>query len=88
MLTPPPTHHSYAACFKVAIDLGFNEIAIIPHIDDGRSLGGWRNTLLFDPTVPYGGFSYNEVVLWPLVDAAKQSLKPDTKVCVWCVGLV
>lgn len=36
------------------------DLAIHARVDDGRSLGGWRNTLDFDPLQPYYNYSYFE----------------------------
>eukprot|EP01025_Chloroclados_australasicus_P046899 TRINITY_DN5193_c0_g1_i10.p1 TRINITY_DN5193_c0_g1~~TRINITY_DN5193_c0_g1_i10.p1 ORF type:complete len:291 (-),score=43.53 TRINITY_DN5193_c0_g1_i10:66-938(-) len=66
-------------CFQYAIDRGL-DISLSPHLDDGLELGGWRNTLRFDPLVPYGGFSYADIMLYPLADALAATAKPDTKI--------
>ncbi len=46
--------------------------AVNARVDDGRALGGWRNTLNFDPAQRYGRFSYEEAILNPLADAMIQ----------------
>jgi hypothetical protein len=43
-------------------------IAVNARVDDGRSLGGWRNTLKFNPKQRYGRYSYEEIILNPLAD--------------------
>lgn len=64
---------AHAACFKYAFDRGIVRISITPHIDDGNGLGGWRQTIVFDPIAKYGGFSYNDVrMCW-------------RRVCRWCI---
>lgn len=55
---------AHAACFKYAFERGIVRISITPHIDDGNGLGGWRQTIVFDPIVKYGGYSYNDVRHW------------------------
>ena len=55
------------SCMKYAASKGLN-IAVNAHVDDGRALGGWRNTIKFDPTKKYGTYSYEEIILNPLAD--------------------
>ena len=55
------------ACMKYAASKGFS-LAVNARVDDGRSLGGWRNTLNFSPVEKYGAFTYEEAVLNPLAD--------------------
>eukprot|EP00887_Chlorella_sp_A99_P008196 scaffold12.g8196.t1 len=45
-----------ATCMRTAVDHGF-DLAVNMHVDDATNggLGGWRNTLEFDPTTPYSG---------------------------------
>ena len=31
-------------------------IALNARVDDGRALGGWRNTIRFNPLEPYGNY--------------------------------
>ncbi|KAL6772121.1 hypothetical protein ACKKBG_A29000 [Auxenochlorella protothecoides x Auxenochlorella symbiontica] len=66
-------------CMKHAVDLGF-DIAINSRVDDGRALGGWRNTLDFDPLEISENWSYLEAVLYPLADAVRLAAKPSTRV--------
>eukprot|EP01025_Chloroclados_australasicus_P033446 TRINITY_DN3411_c0_g1_i2.p2 TRINITY_DN3411_c0_g1~~TRINITY_DN3411_c0_g1_i2.p2 ORF type:complete len:362 (-),score=59.47 TRINITY_DN3411_c0_g1_i2:442-1527(-) len=66
-------------CFEYAIDHGLS-ISLSPHLDDGLEQGGWRNTLRFDPLVPYGNYSYADIMLYPLADALSSVLTPSTKV--------
>lgn len=54
-------------CMKYAASKGLN-LAINARVDDGRSLGGWRNTLDFSPIRKYGKYSYEEAILNPLAD--------------------
>jgi hypothetical protein len=54
-------------CMQYAASKGLN-IAVNARVDDGRSLGGWRNTLKFNPTQKYGKYSYEEIILNPLAD--------------------
>jgi hypothetical protein len=58
-------------CFLVAMRAGARTIAIRPHLDSGKGDGAWRNSLLLEPSVAYGGggLSYEDVVLNPLADA-------------------
>lgn len=44
-----PPQHATAKGFSLSLNV---------RVDDGRALGGWRNTLDFDPLHRYGGFSY------------------------------
>lgn len=55
------------ACMKYAASKGLN-LAVNARVDDGRSLGGWRNTLDFSPALKYGKYSYEEAILNPLAD--------------------
>ncbi|KDD73735.1 hypothetical protein H632_c1882p0, partial [Helicosporidium sp. ATCC 50920] len=70
---------NFGKCIKRAADLGLN-IAINARVDDGRSLGGWRNTIDFSPTEKLGAWSYVSAILYPIVDAIKLGANPDTKV--------
>lgn len=78
---------SLAACLKVATDRGF-DISVNLHVDDATKggLGGWRNTLNFNPVEPYSGVSYVEAVLNPIADAISSALKSDTQVWVTMQG--
>ena len=55
------------ACMKYASSKGLN-LAVNARVDDGRSLGGWRNTLDFSPVEKYGKYTYEEAILHPLAD--------------------
>jgi hypothetical protein len=54
-------------------------VALNVRVDDGKGLGGWRNTLDFDPTRRYGKFSYEEAILAPLADAAAAAARPGAR---------
>lgn len=56
------------------------ELAVNARVDDGRALGGWRNTLNFSPTQTYGAFSYESAVLNPLADALAAAAAPGAPV--------
>eukprot|EP01023_Acetabularia_acetabulum_P020487 TRINITY_DN2065_c0_g1_i6.p1 TRINITY_DN2065_c0_g1~~TRINITY_DN2065_c0_g1_i6.p1 ORF type:complete len:499 (+),score=61.21 TRINITY_DN2065_c0_g1_i6:25-1521(+) len=66
-------------CFQYAIDKGLS-ISLSPHLDDGLETGVWRNTLRLDPLVPYGGYSYAEIMLYPLADALKATANANTQI--------
>eukprot|EP01025_Chloroclados_australasicus_P063457 TRINITY_DN839_c0_g1_i1.p1 TRINITY_DN839_c0_g1~~TRINITY_DN839_c0_g1_i1.p1 ORF type:complete len:461 (+),score=39.69 TRINITY_DN839_c0_g1_i1:187-1569(+) len=66
-------------CFQYAINKGL-DIALSPHLDDGLELGGWRNTIRFDPLTQYGGFSYADIMLYPLADALAATATSNTKI--------
>lgn len=69
------------ACFKTAVDLGF-DLTVNARVDDGRALGGWRNTLAFDPQKEYNGFSYETGILQPLVDVMLEAAGPSTQLAI------
>jgi hypothetical protein len=60
-----------AGCLKKADDLGFTKIQITPHLDDGNVTAAWRNKLFLDPLQNYGGQSYQEFHINPLLSAIK-----------------
>eukprot|EP01025_Chloroclados_australasicus_P021362 TRINITY_DN2248_c0_g1_i2.p1 TRINITY_DN2248_c0_g1~~TRINITY_DN2248_c0_g1_i2.p1 ORF type:complete len:458 (+),score=41.31 TRINITY_DN2248_c0_g1_i2:706-2079(+) len=66
-------------CFQYAINKGL-DITLSPHLDDGLELGGWRNTIRFDPMTKYGGFSYADIMIYPLADALAATANANTKV--------
>eukprot|EP01024_Parvocaulis_polyphysoides_P038886 TRINITY_DN3511_c0_g2_i1.p1 TRINITY_DN3511_c0_g2~~TRINITY_DN3511_c0_g2_i1.p1 ORF type:complete len:548 (-),score=70.28 TRINITY_DN3511_c0_g2_i1:1419-2846(-) len=66
-------------CFGYAINNGLS-ISLSPHLDDGLELGGWRNTIPFDPLQPYGNYTYADILLYPLADAIAATAKLGTKV--------
>lgn len=76
---------NFGGCMQHAVDLGF-DITLNVHVDDGRQLGGWRNTLDFDPLETYGGTSYLESVLYPLVDSLASAVKSDSAVSIVLQG--
>lgn len=53
-------------------------IQVLLHIDSQETT--WRNVVNFDPLKQYGGFSYEDVVVRPAVDAVRTTTKPSTKV--------
>ena len=65
-------------CFARAVSYNLS-IAITPQIEDGTGNNIWRNTLLFDPLVPYQQYSYMDVMLQPLADAVQRVLSNDAK---------
>ncbi|KAI8464122.1 MAG: hypothetical protein J3K34DRAFT_396852 [Monoraphidium minutum] len=74
-------------CFRAAVDAGFTLIRVLPHVDifevdaSGRQKGTlWRNVVRFDPLAKYDGFSYEDVLLNPGMEAFKAVAKTDTSV--------
>ncbi|PNW74409.1 hypothetical protein CHLRE_13g607400v5 [Chlamydomonas reinhardtii] len=65
-------------CFRRAVEEGLG-VSLVPHLDDGGKTAAWRNGLVFNPNKAYGGLSYAQVMLEPLVDALAAALaaKPD-----------
>jgi hypothetical protein len=61
----------FGQCLQKAADMGF-DIEINLRIDDGRSLEGWRNTLLMSPTEKYGNYSYETAFINPMLDLLEQ----------------
>ena len=58
-------------CLQKAHDL-FDEVLVSPHLDDGTKTMHWRNMLMFDPLQKDAhGFTYWDVMLGPIFDAAK-----------------
>lgn len=70
---------SIGPCMKYAADKGLN-VAVNARVDDGRSLGGWRNTLDFSPTQRSGQYTYEEAILNPLADMLASAAQPGTQV--------
>ena len=66
-------------CLQYAADKGLG-IAVNARVDDGLSLGGWRNTLVFDPLEHYGNYSYLKAILYPLADAVRLAMDNGTHV--------
>ena len=66
------------ACMARAVAANLS-VALNVRVDDGAALGGWRNTLDFDPTRRYGKFSYEEAILTPLADAAAAAAHPGAR---------
>ena len=62
--TPPP--------IQLAVDRG-HDISVNLHVDDATlgGLGGWRNTLNFDPTQPYSGVRWGS---WAAVQGGARRL--------------
>jgi hypothetical protein len=61
----------FGQCLQKAADMGF-DLEINLRIDDGRTLEGWRNTILFSPTEVYGNYSYETAFIDPVVDLLTQ----------------
>lgn len=57
----------FVPCLQHAVQLGFTGIAFTPHLDP--TTGGWRNAMLINPLMKYGGFSYTDIMLLPLAQA-------------------
>jgi mannan endo-1,4-beta-mannosidase len=55
-------------------------IAILPHIDAGGKIQQWRNWVVFDPTEPYAGYSYVDLMLGTIADALAESVMPTTRI--------
>lgn len=66
------------SCISHATNLGF-DIAVNTRVDDGRQLGGWRNTINFNPLKKYGNYSYLEAILYPIADALLAATTPLTR---------
>ena len=55
-------------CLGFAKNSGL-QVLITPHLDTvDSSSGHWRNNLVFDPLQKFGGYSYKEVMLDPIVN--------------------
>lgn len=76
---PPSLLLLFCVFIQYAADKGLN-LAVNARVDDGRSLGGWRNTLDFDPTKKYGSYSYEEVVINPIADMLAAAAAPNTQI--------
>jgi hypothetical protein len=66
-------------CMHRAVHHGL-DLAVIPHLDDGRFAGAWRNSLIFDPTAHYAGYSYGDVLLYPLARAMRDTMSGTTRI--------
>jgi len=66
-------------CFRYAVAKGIEGIQVLNHID-AHEHEAWRNTLDFDPTVRYGGWAYEDIVMRPAGDALRTATRPETKV--------
>jgi hypothetical protein len=67
------------ACMARAVAHGMH-LAVVPHLDDGAGQGVWRNSVVFEPTAKHGGFSYADVLLYPLARAIRDTMAPTTRV--------
>lgn len=76
----PPLPPLSRSSLQHAVDLGFDHLTLDARVDDGLALGGWRNTLSFDPLEVYGNYSYLEAILFPLAHAAAGVLGRGAKV--------
>ncbi|PNH07449.1 hypothetical protein TSOC_006094 [Tetrabaena socialis] len=65
-------------CFRRAVEEGLS-LSIVPHLDDGGSTAAWRNGILFNPKTKKGGYSYQQVMLNPIVDAMAAALAARPK---------
>ena len=70
---------SFSQCVQRAVDLGL-DITVNVRVDDGRNLGGWRNTLDFSPVQTFGSYSYEEAIINPIVDVLIQTAKNTTEI--------
>jgi hypothetical protein len=69
----------FQACLQDAVNLGFTEVLISPHLDDGTKTEHWRNMLLFDPLqAESSGNSYWGIMLQPILQAATAVAFPST----------
>ena len=69
----------FQACLQDAFNLGFSEVLITPHLDNGTKKNHWRNMLLFDPLqADSNGNSYWSIMLQPLLQAATIVVFPNT----------
>lgn len=72
--------NSMRKCFARAVSYNLS-IAITPRLEDGTNTNSkmWRNTLIFDPMMPYQQHSYMDVMLQPLANALKGVMSSQTK---------
>jgi hypothetical protein len=54
-------------------------IYVLPHIDAGGKIKQWRNWVDFDPLEAYAGYTYADLVLGTIADAATEAA-PDTRI--------
>lgn len=65
--------------FLYAAEKGL-DISVVPHLDDGRKAGMWRNNLIFDPLAKAGKYSYAEAMILPLAIALKAAAVKGARV--------
>ncbi|MEO1498538.1 MAG: hypothetical protein AAFV43_15445 [Planctomycetota bacterium] len=68
-----------AAAIEQAVHRGLN-VAIVPHLDAAGPVQEWRNRFDFAPDHAYGGASFDELLLRPIVEAIEQAGATDLDV--------
>ncbi len=76
---------AFGKCVQKAVDMGF-DIEVNVRVDDGRTLEGWRNTLLFNPTTEYGTYSYETAILNPIADILSGLDSYDKQISMTVLG--
>lgn len=60
-------------CFRAAVQQGFTRLHVLGHVDPVHPVlyrdTTWRNLLLFSPLKKYGGYSYDDVMIKPVIRA-------------------
>lgn len=70
---------AFGDCLSYATANGL-DVGVNARVDDGRALGGWRNSLSFDPSKLYSKYSYETAILEPIAEALVQASKPGTEI--------
>ena len=69
---------AWTQCFKVAAQNNI-KVTIMPHLDEAAdSEGLWRNHMKFDPLKKYDHYTYDEIMIRPLVRALEAASFGDT----------
>jgi hypothetical protein len=87
----PPQYQSYNDRMRVELEAALRkvfarmnahsmDIYVLPHIDAGGDVRTWRNWVDFDPLTPYGGQSYNSLMLDTIADALEDVAGQDTRI--------
>jgi len=56
------------------------DLSILGHLNSGGKVEDWRNFFLFDPLVEYAGYSYQQAMIEPIVEALVATVGPQTRV--------
>jgi len=70
---------SLQECMLHAVKMGFTTIAITPHLDSPKK-ELWRNQVAFEPYANYGGTTYKDSILDPIVSALKAVMAKGVQV--------